>query len=73
MHVGSGMSFILTIVVSTTKNIAESKERRVSAEVLVIGSYAAPDHRVAPRVWGDVLSLASQFVFQCRLNVIRQN
>ena len=57
MHVGSGMSFILTIVVSTTKNIAKSKERRVSAEVLVIGSYAAPDHRVAPRVWGDVLSL----------------
>ena len=55
MHVGSGMSFILTIVVSTTKNIAESKERRVSAEVLVIGSYAAPDHRAAPRVWGDVL------------------
>lgn len=59
MHVGSGMSFILTIVVSTTKNIAENKERRVSAEVLVIGSYAAPDHRVAPRVWGDVLSTAS--------------
>ena len=73
MHVGSGMSFILTIVVSTTKNIAESKERRVSAEVLVIGSYAAPDHRVAPRVWGDVLSLASQYVFRCQLDVISQN
>lgn len=73
MHVGSGMSFILTIVVSTTKNIAESKERRVSAEVLVIGSYAAPDHRVAPRVWGDVLSLASQFVFRYHLDVISQN
>ena len=60
MHVGSRMSFILTIVVSTTKNIAESKERRVSAEVLVIGSYAAPDHRIAPRVWGDVLSQSKQ-------------
>ena len=41
---------------SLLKNIAYSKEHRVSAEVIVKGNYAEPDYMVAPRVWSDVLS-----------------
>lgn len=51
MHESSRMSFILTIVVSTTKNIAENKECRVSVKDLVIGSYTVPDQ------WGYAESL----------------